>query len=143
MDAMKKFMWPISAYEELPTLPADAVALPVTYRQVSLDRPEPALAQEEHIIADMKRASLVSDSPVLAPTDPAVQQASFRARFDPNTRVIPEVNYDDVNLAACSPRPKNEEARRRSVLAIGSTGDAPVLAAGSSMPITDTASTSL
>jgi hypothetical protein len=84
---VRKLMWPMSAYEMINPVPADAPP-PVTHRQVPLfDQPPPELAREEHIISLLKRALLVSDTPVLAPTDPAVQQASYR------DRIIPAVTY--------------------------------------------------
>jgi hypothetical protein len=58
-----------TSYEGLPTVPAAALP-PVTYREVPLDEPAPELAREEHIISSLKRASLVSDAPVLHATDP-------------------------------------------------------------------------
>jgi hypothetical protein len=111
-------------------VPADAPP-PVTHRQVPLfDQPPPELAREEHIFSSLKRALLVSDTPVLAPTDPAVQQASFR------DRIIPAVTYagGEINRWAVTARPKNEETRRRSVLAIGDTADVPVLPARPPVP---------
>jgi hypothetical protein len=88
-------------------------------------------AAEEHIISSLKRALLVSDTPVLAPTDPPVLQASFR------DRMIPAVTYAEMNRWAVTARPKNEEARHRSVLAIGDTADVPVLPARPPVPTAD------
>ena len=113
-----------TGYEEMSTLPAEAVALPVTYRQVALDRPEPALAREEQVISDMRRGSLVSDAPVLHATDPTIAAASFRCQFDPNTRVIPAVDYSEMNRWSVTQQPKSD---RRSTLSLGDTGDVPVL----------------
>jgi hypothetical protein len=56
MNAVKKLMWPMSAYEMINQVPADAPP-PVTHRQVPLfDQPPPELAPEEHIISSLKRA---------------------------------------------------------------------------------------
>jgi len=112
-----------TGYELINPASADAPA-PVTYRQIPLDQPAPELAREEQTITNMRRAALVSDVPVLAPSDPTIQQASFRNRFD-----VTDSMYEEMNHWTATALPKNEDAHRRSVLALGEMGDAPVLAA--------------
>jgi hypothetical protein len=94
-----------------------------TFVQVPLDRHEPELAHEEEMLSSVKRADLVADTPVLQRTDPTIAAASFRGRSTPPH--VPEMD----KWAACSPRPKNEEDRQRSVLSLGRVADWPVHAA--------------
>jgi hypothetical protein len=90
-----------------------------TFVQVPLDRHEPELAREEEMLSAVKRASEVEDVPVLQSTDPTIAAASFRGRSIPP-------HAPETAIWGVTQRPKDEEARRRSVLSLGSTNDAPV-----------------
>jgi hypothetical protein len=50
----------------------------------ALDPVDPNLAMEEQHITALQRREYTSFSPVLSPTDPAVQAATFRNRFTPS-----------------------------------------------------------
>ena len=66
-----------TSYETLAAAP-----IPQVVRQVALEAPETAMAMEEALITELRRAEYHADAAVLSASDPAVRQASFRRRFD-------------------------------------------------------------
>ena len=66
-------------YEEITVVAPTEVLNPLV--PAPLDAPQPAMAMQETLIQDMRRAELLTDAPVLSANDAAVRQASFRDRF--------------------------------------------------------------
>jgi hypothetical protein len=114
MNVAKKLMG--VSYSEIDTVPADVPPPSTFVRQCSLDTPSPELAREEEMISVIRRSAEVEDVPVFQSTDPQVAQASFRGRSIPP-------HAPETQVWGATSRPKDEEARRRSVLSLGSTND--------------------
>jgi hypothetical protein len=62
---------------------APIAEVPAPVRRAVIEAVDPALATEEQHITALQRREYQSFSPVLSPTDPAVQAATFRSRFEP------------------------------------------------------------
>jgi hypothetical protein len=99
-DSVRHFLMG-APYEEVAVMaPTEVVSPPVP---VPFDAQESALAIEESLMRDMRRAEFLSDAPVLAADDAAVRQASFRGRFAPPTKTVKGETRARLQLEAEAP----------------------------------------